>query len=127
MLPDDADNTIINSALQSGRKLILSDAGKQLILNYPKTMKTGTSSSGMTTIPTHTDFMKSDNGAMKRKSPAVVMPNMQSKTSGALKTNKVIKILSAEEFNKMCAGKMPNNAFKKLPADALTSNGSGFR
>lgn len=28
MLPDDTDSSMINSALQSGRKLILSDAGK---------------------------------------------------------------------------------------------------
>lgn len=123
MLPvDDADNTIINSALQSGRKLILSDAGKQLMLNYPKTMTPDASS----TIATHPEFVKSESGAIKRKSPAILMPNMQSKT-GSLKTNKVIKILSAEEFNKMCAGKMTNNAFKKLPADGLTSNGGGFR
>lgn len=125
MLPDDADNTIINSALQSGRKLILSDAGKQLILNYPKTAKSGASSTSSSAVVTHSDFIKSESGAMKRKSPAVLVPTIQSKT-GALKTNKVIKILSAEEFNKMCAGKM-TNAFKKLPTDALTSNSSGFR
>lgn len=129
MLPvDDADNTIINSALQSGRKLILSDAGKQLISNYPKTVKTGasstTTSTGDRTIATHTEFVKSESGAMKRKAPAILMPNKQ---TGSLKTNKVIKILSAEEFNRMCAGKMTNNAFKKLPTDGLTSNGSGIR
>lgn len=131
MLPvDDADNTIINSALQSGRKLILSDAGKQLILNYPKAVKTGASSTSTSTVDrttaTHTEFIKTESGGIKRKSPALLMPNMQPKT-GSLKTNKVIKILSAEEFNKMCAGKITNNAFKKLPADALTSNGSGIR
>lgn len=135
MLPvDDAENTIINSALQSGRKLILSDAGKQLILNYPKTVKPGppststsTTGSGDRTIASHADFIRSESGAMKRKMPAMLMPNVQPKT-GSLKTNKVIKILSAEEFNKMCAGKITNNAFKKLPADALTSNGSsGYR
>lgn len=131
MLPvDDADNTIINSALQSGRKLILSDAGKQLILNYPKAVKTGASSTSTSTvdrtIATHTEFIKTESGGIKRKSPALLVPNMQSKT-GSLKTNKVIKILSAEEFNKMCAGKMTNNAFKKLPTDGLTSNGSGIR
>lgn len=127
MLPDDVDNTIINSALQSGRKLILSDAGKQLILNYPKTGASSTSTSiGDRTIAAHMDFIKTESGAIKRKSSAVLMPNMPSKT-GALKTNKVIKILSAEEFNKMCAGKMSNTAFKNLPTDALTSNGTGFR
>lgn len=131
MLPiDDADNTIINSALQSGRKLVLSDAGKQLILNYPKAVKTGASSTSTSTmdrtIATHTEFIKTESGGIKRKSPALLMPNMQSKT-GSLKTNKVIKILSAEEFNKMCAGKMTSNAFKNLPTDGLTSNGGGIR
>lgn len=119
MLPvDDADNTIINSALQSGRKLILSDAGKQLILNYPKVMKTGASSTTTTSIA---DLIRTESG-IKRKASAVLVSNTPPKTA-SLKTNKVIKILSAEEFNRMCAGKMTNNALKKMPADIVASNG----
>lgn len=104
MLPDDdADNTIVNSALQSGRKLMLTDAGKQLIRNYQKPSKLD--------IINDVNIIKSDENALKRKAPAVVISNMQQK-SGALKTNKVIKILSAEEFNKMWGGKVPGNAIR---------------
>lgn len=116
MLPDDdADNTIVNSALQSGRKLMLTDAGKQLIRNYQKATKMDPSISRVETN-LQTNFMKSENYALKRKAPAVVISNMQQK-AGALKTNKVIKILSAEEFNKMWGGKVPGNAIRKISSD----------
>lgn len=119
MLPDDdADNTIVNSALQSGRKLMLSDAGKQLIRNYQRTIKTNaTTSKPDAAIPTN--VITNDVNPLKRKAPAVVISGVQQKT-GALKTNKVIKILSAEEFNKMWGGKVPNNAFRKVSNDEAT-------
>lgn len=118
MIPDDTDNTVINSALQSGRKLILSDAGK-LILNYPKGTKNGISS---VDHPLH-NIMKTDN-AVKKK-PALVMPTLSPNKNTALKTNKVIKILSAEEFNKMCGGKGGSaaTAIKKVLSDS-SQNGS---
>lgn len=118
MIPDDTDNTVLNSALQSGRKLILSDAGK-LILNYPKGTKNGTNS---TDHFLH-NIMKADSAA--RKKPPLMVPALSPPKNAALKTNKVIKILSAEEFNKMCGGKGGNAAttFKKVLSDS-PQNGS---
>lgn len=111
MLPDDTDNTLINSALQSGRKLILSDAGK-LILNYPKGARNGISGMSASELSLH-NIIKTES-AIKKK-PALVMPALSpAKGATALKTNKVIKILSAEEFTKMCGAKGPNNTFKKV-------------
>lgn len=112
---DDTENTIINSALQSGRKLILSDAGKQLILNYQKTTKVG---DGLNTLGPDTNLIRMENGAIKRKPSTMLMSNVP---TTSLKTNKVIKILSAEEFNKMCGGKMANNTFKKVSADSINN------
>lgn len=68
MLPDDTDNSMINSALQSGRKLILSDAGK-LILNDPKTTKYAVSSGSEQMLH---NVIRTDS-AIKRK-PAVTAP-----------------------------------------------------
>lgn len=120
MLSDDTDDSVINSAIQSGRKLILSDAGK-LILNYPKIMKNGICSTS--TDQTFRNIIKTDS-AVKKK-PALVMPTLSPAKNAALKTNKVIKILSAEEFNKMCGGKGANaaSAFKKVLSDSA-QNGS---
>lgn len=108
MLPDDTDNSLINSALQSGRKLVLSDAGK-MILNYPKTtIKNGAPDQMLQNIMRPTDA-----GAMKRK--AIMMSPIK---GAGLKTNKVIKLLTAEEFSKMCGNKGANNAtFKKIVND----------
>lgn len=119
ILPDDTDNSIIHSALQSGRKLILSDAGK-MILNYPNAtnIKNGTPDQMLQNMIRATDA-----GPIKRKAimvgPAMVSPGK----GAALKTNKVIKLLSAEEFNKMCGNKGANNAttFKKLVNDNSSS------
>lgn len=111
MLPDDTDNTLINSALQSGRKLILSDAGK-LLLNYSKGTRNGISGMSASELSLH-NIIKTES-AIKKK-PALVMPALSpAKGATALKTNKVIKILSAEEFTKMCGAKGPNNTFKKV-------------
>lgn len=111
MLPDDTENSLINSALQSGRKLILSDAGK-LILNYPKGGKNGFSGTSPSELSLH-NIIKTES-AIKKK-PALVMPALSpAKNATALKTNKVIKILSAEEFTKMCGAKGSNNTFKRV-------------
>lgn len=118
MLPiEDTDNSIINSALQSGRKLILSDAGKQLILNYPKSFKS--EASNVNALITD-QMIATQNGAFKRKASAVLMPNIPAKNA-SLKTNKVIKILTAEEFNKMCGGKVSNTTFKKISTESLNN------
>lgn len=118
MLPEDTDNTLINSALQSGRKLILSDAGK-LILNYPKTIKNGVGGGASMTEQLLHNVIRTE-GAIKRK-PAIVAPVISPSKNAGLKTNKVIKILSAEEFNKMCGNKGANNTFRKVVNDNVQS------
>lgn len=131
MLPvDNSDNTIINSALQSGRKLILSDAGKQLISNYPKVTNSDIvntiQSATDDTVTTYQNAIKPD-ALNKRKTSTVIMSGVPSKSTTPLKTNKIIKILSAEEFNKMCGGKVPNNAFKKVTTGTETLNNGSIR
>lgn len=53
-MQEDTDNTLITSALQSGRQLVLSDAGK-LLLNDPKFKKTiPTTGKQLNTVPSST-------------------------------------------------------------------------
>lgn len=53
MLTDDTDNTLFNSALQNGRKLVLSDAGKLLLndIKYKKFVTTSSSASNNNEMP----------------------------------------------------------------------------
>lgn len=53
MLTDDTDNTLFNSALQNGRKLVLSDAGKLLLndIKYKKIVPTSSSSNNNIELP----------------------------------------------------------------------------
>lgn len=120
MLPEDNDNSVISSALQSGLKLQLSDVGKQLILNYSKSMSNPMTPE--TIIQSQSNLNKSLESIDKRKStPALVMTNNTASRAPPLKTNKVIKILSAEEFNKMCAAKVPNATFRKVSQESINN------
>lgn len=147
---DDTDSTLLNSALQSGRKLVLSDAGK-LILNDPKFRKTlpstvsqppplvSTSMSvtqqAVSTVPFQTGTLKFEN---LRKKPVFTPVTQQALTNGTvvsnntttstnsttgksmpLKTNKVIKILSAEEFKLMCGNGVGGNTLKKISTESF--------
>lgn len=139
---DDTDSTLLNSALQSGRKLVLSDAGK-LILNDPKFKKimpvvhtskppSLISTSSVTATVSHSDGTIPPNTIKLeqfRKQKPVLMPfpntgatnNNMAASSKALplKTNKVIKILSAEEFKQMCGANASNNTLKKISSDSF--------
>lgn len=155
---EDADGTLLNSALQSGRKLVVSDAGK-LILNDPKFKRvfstephkfsasnsTATrpappavvSSSGVPrTVPKFTNGVPSNAirlEQMRKKPPVFTQPVSTTKPPTAaggvgnglpLKTNKVIKILSAEEFKQMCgAANSSSNTLKRISTESL-QNGS---
>ena len=153
---DDTDNTLLNSALQSGRKLVLSDAGK-LILNDPKFKRVLPSpintvsncAAVASTTPQLLQLSATTNnltpviavnqsaatttttaaGSVKlegiRKKPSILMStgggvglggSIVSKPNLPLKTNKVIKILSAEEFKQMC-GANNTSTLKKISTD----------
>lgn len=138
---DDTDSTLLNSALQSGRKLVLSDAGK-LILNDPKFKKimpvvqTSKPPSLISTSSVTATVSQSD-GAIPpnsikleqfRKQKPIVMPFPNSGLTNnivarsktlPLKTNKVIKILSAEEFKLMCGANTSTNTLKKISSDTF--------
>lgn len=155
---EDADGTLLNSALQSGRKLVISDAGK-LILNDPKFKRVFSTeqhkfsapnpSSIVSTLPRSAPLPTSGvprpipkftaNGIPSnairleqlRKKPTAVNPPpgaasnkpMMAANGLPLKTNKVIKILSAEEFKQMCGANSSNNTLKRISTESL-QNGS---
>ncbi|XP_037050696.1 ankyrin repeat domain-containing protein 50 [Bradysia coprophila] len=124
-MQEDTDNTLITSALQSGRQLVLSDAGK-LLLNDPKFRKsiqpmTAAKQCNIMTSPTSTNtatMTKSSIGASTfkfeyvKKKPTILAPNAKSMP---LETNKVIKILSAEEFKLMVGNNSGNFKTSKTP------------
>lgn len=153
---EDADGTLLNSALQSGRKLVVSDAGK-LILNDPKFKRVFSAepqkysnSAAMISTPTRPAPITTSSNTRQvprfstngipsnairleqlRKKPAVFVPSVTNKTvpnnnvgnGMPLKTNKVIKILSAEEFKQMCGANSSSNTLKRISTDNL-QNGS---
>lgn len=112
MIPsDDSGSSLITSAIQSGRKVVLSEAGK-FALNQTR-MQSGTVQSAATP-PTTKKTIK----IIKKTSPYMVPQHRQSMGGGSgggggggggggtIKTNKVIKILSAEEFKQICGGEV---------------------
>lgn len=117
MIPsDESDNSLITNALQSGRKLVLSEAGK-IVLNDPKFRKMFTDSPPHPSQAPQMHVSKQDNSlAVFQSSPVKIvqkkMPILPAKNF-PLKTNKVIKILSAEQFKQICGGDL-TNALKKF-------------
>jgi GA-binding protein transcription factor, beta len=120
MLPQDEheNNSMLHSALQSGRKLVLSEAGK-LGLNDLK-MKI---SSPSATVSRHVRSMKKTQYHPYQMASSVASTTsttntMQKTQSMVQRTNKIIKILSAEEFKQMCGGDI-SNAFRKYPTHEI--------
>ncbi|XP_055607067.1 uncharacterized protein LOC129754856 [Uranotaenia lowii] len=137
MIPsDDSASSLITSAIQSGRKIVLSEAGKFALketrVQPASTSQQTTSSStvsGGSTMPTTT---KKTIKIIKKSSPYVVPQHGHRQSmlgghghggggggGGTIKTNKVIKILSAEEFKQICGGEV--SGIKKI------SSGSEYR
>lgn len=129
MIPsDDSGSSLITSAIQSGRKIVLSEAGK-FALNETRVqsnnMGGAVSQSGITPgMPTTT---KKTIKIIKKTSPYMVSQQQQHHAQqrqslghshagggGTIKTNKVIKILSAEEFKQICGGEV--SGIKKIPS-----------
>lgn len=112
MLPqEDTETSLISSALESGRKLVLSEGGK-LLLNDTKFKKNNIFDSPILTTSQTNDVLT--NSVKIAKKPQLIIPN--NKNMPLMKTNKVIKILSAEEFKQMCGGDV-TNALKKFSTD----------
>lgn len=112
MLPqEDTETSLISSALESGRKLVLSEGGK-LLLNDTKFKKNNIFDSPI--LPTSQTNEVLTNSVKITKKPQLILPN--TKNMPLMKTNKVIKILSAEEFKQMCGGDV-TNALKKFTTD----------
>lgn len=146
-MQDDTDSTLLNSALQSGRKLVLSDAGK-MILNDPKFRKNiplvraaaTTSSAAVQNAPPPLTFNNASaqpsntirfDQLRKQKPPPIILQQSGGGGGGGgivttaankgmpLKTNKVIKILSAEEFKQMCGANASGSTLKKISAESF--------
>lgn len=123
MIPsDESDSSLITNAIQSGRKLVLSEAGK-IVLNDPKFRKMFTDSpphpSQAVTLPKPDNSLavfQSSSSSSPVKIVQKKMPILPSKNF-PLKTNKVIKILSAEQFKQICGGDL-TNALKKFTNDS---------
>lgn len=124
-MQEDTDNTLITSALQSGRQLVLSDAGK-LLLNDPKFRKSAmtgssrpptimTSATGTKmTATTKPSLMAPSTVKVEyvKKKPTILASNAKAMP---LETNKVIKILTAEEFKLMVGNNSNNFKSSKTP------------
>ncbi|XP_058829777.1 uncharacterized protein LOC131689046 [Topomyia yanbarensis] len=119
MIPsDDSGSSLITSAIQSGRKIVLSEAGK-FALNETRVQSAATT----TPVPTTKKTIK----IIKKTTPYGMSGQQQyhghhrqplghghAGGGGTIKTNKVIKILSAEEFKQICGGEV--GGLKKLPS-----------
>lgn len=122
-MQEDMDNTLITSALQSGRQLVLSDAGK-LLLNDPKFRKSipttakqcnvMTSTASANTVVTAKPSIGGSTFKFEyvKKKPTILAPNAKPMP---LETNKMIKILSAEEFKLMYGNNSGNLKSTKTP------------
>lgn len=114
---DNTDNSLITSAIQSGRKLVLSEAGK-IVLNDPKFRKIlMDKQTTSTTIRKNQIFDGNHHNKIETKKPGIMVQNK----NFPLTTHKVIKILSAEQFKQMCDGGL-SSAFKKNSFDSGTKN-----
>ncbi|XP_035787805.1 uncharacterized protein LOC118464487 [Anopheles albimanus] len=159
LIPSDDTGSLITSAIQSGRKIVLSEAGKYA-LNETRKLQSATSTT-TTAATTHQTKLHHSSpstatlhtiGASKPKTIKIIKkpPSASSFSmsgvqghhqqqvnhvqhhhpthhqqlhgtgpSPTLKTSKVIKILSPEEFQQICSGdvnsikRMPSNEFKK--------------
>ncbi|XP_065093761.1 uncharacterized protein Atac3 [Ochlerotatus camptorhynchus] len=126
MIPsDDSGSSLITSAIQSGRKILLSEAGK-FALNETR-LQSGNVGGTATTVPSTMPptTTKKTIKIIKKTSPYVVSQQQQhhglhrpplghshAGGGGTIKTNKVIKILSAEEFKQICGGEV--SGIKKI-------------
>lgn len=137
MIPsDDSGSSLITSAIQSGRKVVLSEAGK-FALNQTR-MQSG--SVQPTTVATPPTTTKKTIKIIKKTSPYMVPQHRQSMGGsagsgggggggggGTIKTNKVIKILSAEEFKQICGGdvvgvkKIASSDYRKAVQSSTTT------
>ncbi|XP_041771205.1 GA-binding protein subunit beta-2 [Anopheles merus] len=159
-MPSDDTGSLITSAIKSGRKVVLSEAGKYALketrnihpqqqqqqhtqpaqrqtgsstvpataISHPKTktikiIKKQASSSG------NSSFGVSLPGHQQQQQHSHIHHVHQSSATGAtptIKTNKVIKILSPEEFKQICGGevggikRVSSSEYKKVPVGSGT-------
>ncbi|ETN67996.1 ga binding protein beta chain (transcription factor e4tf1-47) [Anopheles darlingi] len=158
LIPSDDTGSLITSAIQSGRKIVLSEAGKYALNESRKLQSAGsTTTTAAATHPTKLHHSSPSTttlhtiGASKPKTIKIIKKAPSASSFGmsglpghhqqqvhqvqhhqahhqqlhgtgpspTLKTSKVIKILSPEEFQQICSGdvnsikRMPSNEFKK--------------
>ncbi|XP_058457918.1 uncharacterized protein LOC131434790 [Malaya genurostris] len=121
MIPsDDSGSSLITSAIQSGRKIVLSEAGK-FALNETRVQAPVNSTSVPTTKKTikiikktTTPYGVSGQHHQYHGHQRQTVGHGHAAGGGTIKTNKVIKILSAEEFKQICGGEV--GGLKKLPS-----------
>uniref|UniRef100_A0A8W7PYE5 GA-binding protein subunit beta-1 n=1 Tax=Anopheles coluzzii TaxID=1518534 RepID=A0A8W7PYE5_ANOCL len=165
-MPSDDTGSLITSAIKSGRKVVLSEAGKYALKEtrnihpqqqqqqqqqhtQPAQRQTGSSTVPGTaaTAISHPKtktikIIKKQASSSGNSSFGVSLPGQQhshihhvhqSSATGAtptIKTNKVIKILSPEEFKQICGGevggikRVSSSEYKKVPVGSGTVSGT---
>ncbi|XP_055532602.1 GA-binding protein subunit beta-2 isoform X2 [Wyeomyia smithii] len=120
MIPSDDSGSLITSAIQSGRKIVLSEAGKFALNETRVHSGTGISPSAMPTtkktiklIKKTTPYSLSQQQQQQQQQQRQSIGSSHTGSGGTIKTNKVIKILSAEEFKQICGGEV--GGLKKFP------------
>ncbi|XP_053684830.1 serine/threonine-protein phosphatase 6 regulatory ankyrin repeat subunit A [Sabethes cyaneus] len=117
MIPSDDSGSLITSAIQSGRKIVLSEAGKFALNETRVHSPAGTGAAG---TPSAMQTTKKTIKLIKKTTPYSLQQQQQQQhrqaigSGGTIKTNKVIKILSAEEFKQICGGEV--GGLKKFPS-----------
>lgn len=146
MLPIDENDNLLDTAIKSGRRVVVSDGGK-LLLNDPKYKKllelnTSTISQNvqqqqmptLSVIASSTPSQQLSSTITTTASPKLLnnLFNNNNSTNNLLKkvfppkTSNVVKIISSNNFRQLCAEK--SNTLKNLTSNSrIATNGGQFK
>ncbi|XP_033239537.1 GA-binding protein subunit beta-1 isoform X1 [Drosophila pseudoobscura] len=120
---DDASKEMLNTALQNGRQLVLSEGGRMLlhetkssinIKQYVNGSASKNSNVGLRLTPNNSPPQKIRMNVIKQKEPASSNPPGVSK-------NKNIRIISLTDFKKLCGTDNQPKSLQKIPASLASS------
>jgi GA-binding protein transcription factor, beta len=117
-LQDDQDNSMLTSALQSGRKLVLSEAGKLGLNDLKMGLKMPIIASSGSLVQRSVKLATNRFHPYNNASGSLIT---STPTAGNQQSNKIVKILSAEEFKQMCGGDL-SAAFRKTTSQEIKKN-----
>ncbi|XP_033243953.1 ankyrin-1 isoform X3 [Drosophila miranda] len=120
---DDASKEMLNTALQNGRQLVLSEGGRMLlhetkssinIKQYVNGSASKSPNAGLRLTPNNSPPQKIRMNVIKQKEPASSNPHGVSK-------NKNIRIISLTDFKKLCGTDNQPKSLQKIPASLASS------